>query len=144
MKKSVLDGYAMGAEGCDGLSIGLKVATRAKAGSKLKYELAIAYRGAEPKTLVLFNDTEGAYRTRVLISAAGKKPIVRALVVPKAFTQGGVKLAVDLAPKSVQLSDGFVTLPRGFTGALSLVPVLGGTPAMACEVRGKAVTVTAE
>ena len=145
MPASPLDGYAMGSEACDGLSIGLKPkSTRLKAGGKLEYALAIANRGSEARQLVLFNDTEGTFRTRLVIEASGKQPAVVGLVVPPAPTQGGFKIAIDVPPGQAHFSDGVVTLPAGYKGQLTLIPVLGGTSAMTCEVRGKPVKVSAD
>jgi hypothetical protein len=142
---SVLDGYQMGDEACEGLSIGLKPRrTKVKAGGAFEYALAIANRGRAARALVLFNDTDETYRTRLLIEAKGKKPVSCGLVVPPARTQGGFKIAIELPPNAAHFSDGSVRLPKGYKGELTLTPVLGGTVAMECEVRGKPFSVVAE
>jgi hypothetical protein len=134
----------MSAEPCEGLLIGLKPkSTRVEAGGRLEYELAIGNAGAAPKRLVLFNDTEGAFRTRVRIESRGKEPVFAALVVPALRTQGGQKISVTIPPGKAHLSEGWFTLPPGLKGNLTLVPIFGGTTAMACEVRGKPVSISA-
>lgn len=145
MKRSPLAGFSMGKEASEGLCLGLKLgAARVKAGGKLSYSLAIANRGSKARTLVLFRDTEGTYRTRLLISAAGKKPVARGLVVPQAMTSSGFTISIELEPKVAHFSDGWVKLPANLRGELTLIPVWGGTEAVADEVRGAPVTVLAE
>lgn len=135
----------MGEPSSDGLVIGLKPRSlRVKAGGKFHYHLAIGSKGDAPRRLVLFSDREPIYRTRLRFEAEGVEPVEVGLVVPEVPTLAtGAQIAIELQPREVSFSEGWVLVPEQFKDEFTVCPVLGGTDAMHEKVLGKPIRVTA-
>lgn len=135
----------MGEPSAEGLVIGLKPRSlRVKPGGKFHYHLAIGSKGEALRRVVLFSDSEPTYRTRLRFEAEGVEPMEVGLVVPEVATLAtGAQIAIELQPREVSFSEGWVLIPEQFKGEFTVCPVLGGTDAMPQKVIGKPIRATA-
>src|SRR5678815_4103940 len=112
------DRYQWGEPACGGIAIGLSVErSRIGISEAIHYQMAFANRSNEQRTIVLFYDLEGTYRTRLITKHQSGKAIPTGAVKPAVPTTSGVKIEVALAPGEIHERPGApLTLDASYAG----------------------------
>lgn len=134
--------YAWGEVACDDLAVGLAGPSTAVAGQRYAYRIAIANRSPSARSLRLFLNLEGTYRTRLYLADAvhGARFVGPAFSIPSTAPS---PIDVDVAAGGVYEADGApFEVPADWAGPVRAFAVYGGNAAMPCEVRSGELAIT--
>ena len=127
--------YAWGDVACDGLAVGLAGPSTVAAGQRYAYRIAIANRTATARTLRLFLNLEGTYRTRLYLADAthGERFVGPAFSIPSTAPS---PIDVDVAAGAIYEADGApFEVPADWESPIRAYAVYGGNDDMPCAVR---------